>query len=108
MIGYRIKVEIYLVYYQILCHHRIKRYHFAFSVRAKEKAASMTTHIAYPDELLNDDKLTKLYDKVRITKKLDSVSTVAVVTQLVALCVYVECYSSLKTPTDSDESVRSI
>ena len=31
-------------------------------VRAKEKAASMTTHIAYPDELLDDKKLTDLYE----------------------------------------------
>lgn len=35
-------------------------------VRAKEKAASMTTHIAYPDELLDDEKLTKLYDKLEL------------------------------------------
>lgn len=33
-------------------------------IRAKEKAASMTTHIAYPDELLDDKKLTDLYENV--------------------------------------------
>lgn len=32
--------------------------------RAKDKAASMTTHIAYPDELLDDKKLTDLYENV--------------------------------------------
>lgn len=34
-------------------------------VRAKGKAAAMTTHIAYPDELLDDKKLTELYENVR-------------------------------------------
>ena len=33
-------------------------------IRAKEKAAAMTTHIAYPDELLDDKKLTELYTNV--------------------------------------------
>lgn len=33
---------------------------------AKEKAAAMTTHIAYPDELLDDNKLIDLYDNVSI------------------------------------------
>ena len=33
-------------------------------IRAKEKAAAMTTHIDYPDELLDDKKLTKLYTNV--------------------------------------------
>lgn len=38
--------------------------------RAKTKAASMTTHIAYPDELLDDKKLIDLYANViRIKKK---------------------------------------
>ena len=36
-------------------------------IRAKEKAASMTTHIAYPDELLDDKKLTDLYENVRLS-----------------------------------------
>jgi len=35
-------------------------------IRAKEKAASMATHIAYPDELLDDNKLTKLYTKLEL------------------------------------------
>lgn len=42
----------------------------------------MTTHIAYPDELLDDDKLTKLYDKVSSREKL---LAVALMVQLVAL-----------------------
>ena len=33
-------------------------------IRAKGKAAAMTTHIAYPDELLDDKKLTDLYENV--------------------------------------------
>ena len=33
-------------------------------IRAKEKAAAMTIHIAYPDELLDDKKLTELYTNV--------------------------------------------
>ena len=33
-------------------------------LRAKGKAAAMTTHIAYPDELLDDKKLTDLYENV--------------------------------------------
>lgn len=36
-------------------------------LRAKEKAAAMTTHIAYPDELLDDKKLTDLYENVSVT-----------------------------------------
>ena len=31
-------------------------------VRAKEKSAAMTNHIAYPDELLDNRKLTELYE----------------------------------------------
>jgi len=38
--------------------------------RAKEKAAAMTTHIAYPDELLDDKKLIDLYANVKKKKKL--------------------------------------
>ena len=30
--------------------------------RAKAKAAAMTTHIAYPDELLDDKKLSSFFD----------------------------------------------
>ena len=37
--------------------------------RAKEKAAAMTTHIAYPDELLDDKKLIDLYANVKKKKK---------------------------------------
>lgn len=37
-------------------------------VRAKGKSASMTTHIAYPDELLNDKKLIDLYENVTFFK----------------------------------------
>ena len=33
-------------------------------IRAKEKAAAMTTHIAYPDELLDDKKLTERHSNV--------------------------------------------
>ena len=32
--------------------------------RAKEKAASMTSHIAYPDELLDDKKLSEFFQNV--------------------------------------------
>jgi len=35
-------------------------------VRAKEKSLSMTTHIGYPDELLDDKKLTDLYDNLEM------------------------------------------
>nr|CAG4648509.1 EOG090X01U4 [Polyphemus pediculus] len=35
-------------------------------IRAKDKAASMTTHIAYPDELLDDEKLTNLYGDLQL------------------------------------------
>ena len=34
--------------------------------RAKDKAASMTPHIGYPDELLDRTKLTNLYDKLEM------------------------------------------
>ncbi len=37
-------------------------------VRAKGKSDSMTTHIAYPDELLDDKKLIDLYQNVIIIK----------------------------------------
>ena len=33
-------------------------------IHAKEKAAAMATHIAYPDELLDDKKLTERYANV--------------------------------------------
>ena len=36
-------------------------------LRAKEKATAMTTHIAYPVELLDDKKLTDLYENVNMT-----------------------------------------
>jgi len=36
-------------------------------LRAKEKATAMTTHIAYPVELLDDKKLTELYENVFMT-----------------------------------------
>ena len=35
-------------------------------LRAKGKAAAMTTHIAYPDELLDDKKLITRYENVRM------------------------------------------
>lgn len=35
---------------------------------ALEKAESMSTHIAYPDELLNDKKLEEFYEKLEITE----------------------------------------
>jgi ribulose 1,5-bisphosphate carboxylase large subunit-like protein len=33
--------------------------------RAKEKSKRIVTHIAYPSELLEDQKLVELYDGVR-------------------------------------------
>lgn len=36
---------------------------------ALEKADSMTTHIAYPDELLDDKKIEEFYKDVGIFKK---------------------------------------
>ena len=33
--------------------------------RAKDKSAAMMTHIAYPDELLDDKKLSELYNNVK-------------------------------------------
>lgn len=39
--------------------------------RAKDKAASMTTHIAYPDELLDDKKLTDLYENLTLDANAD-------------------------------------
>lgn len=33
---------------------------------AKKKVAAMTAHIAYPEELLNDQKLTDYYEKVYV------------------------------------------
>ena len=38
--------------------------------RAKAKAAAMTTHIAYPDELLDDKKLSAFYVHVNTTRLL--------------------------------------
>lgn len=35
---------------------------------ALEKVDAMTTHIAYPDELLDDNKLIEFYGNVRQTK----------------------------------------
>ena len=35
-------------------------------LRAKEKAAAMFTHIAYPDELLDDKKLTDRYENASL------------------------------------------
>ncbi|KAI5630642.1 VLP3p-1 [Venturia canescens] len=35
---------------------------------ALEKAASMSTHIAYPDELLDDDKLEKYYESLELSE----------------------------------------
>lgn len=37
----------------------------ATRVNALDKAASMTSHIAYPDELLDDKKLIEFYESVR-------------------------------------------
>ena len=34
-------------------------------LRAKEKANAMATHIAYPDELLDDKKLSDRYENVK-------------------------------------------
>lgn len=34
---------------------------------ALDKAASMTSHIAYPDELLDDKKLEQFYEKLELT-----------------------------------------
>ncbi|KAK9304003.1 hypothetical protein QLX08_004498 [Tetragonisca angustula] len=34
---------------------------------ALDKAASMTSHIAYPDELLDDEKLEQFYEKLELT-----------------------------------------
>lgn len=34
-------------------------------LRAKEKANAMATHIAYPDELLEDKKLSDRYENVK-------------------------------------------
>lgn len=34
---------------------------------ALNKAASMASHIAYPDELLNNDKLEEFYEKLELT-----------------------------------------
>lgn len=38
--------------------------------RAKGKSASMTTHIAYPDELLDDKKLIDLYQNVKFNSNI--------------------------------------
>lgn len=48
--------------------------------RAKEKAAVMTTHIAYPDELLDDKKLAELYANVKTKTSTDRfcISNVAI------------------------------
>lgn len=35
---------------------------------ALDKAASMSSHIAYPDELLDDKKLEKFYEKLELTE----------------------------------------
>ncbi|CAB3363322.1 Hypothetical predicted protein [Cloeon dipterum] len=37
---------------------------------ALEKAASMASHIAYPDELLDDNKITEFYDKLELNPDL--------------------------------------
>lgn len=36
-------------------------------MNALEKAADMTSHIAYPDELLNDKKLEEFYDGLELS-----------------------------------------
>lgn len=35
---------------------------------ALDKAASMSSHIAYPDELLDDKKLEEFYEKLELTE----------------------------------------
>ncbi|XP_059488680.1 neprilysin-2 isoform X2 [Neocloeon triangulifer] len=39
-------------------------------VNALEKAAAMATHIAYPDELLDDSKIIEFYDKLEVSPHL--------------------------------------
>lgn len=40
-----------------------------FRKNAIDKAKSMTSHIAYPDELLDDAKLNEFYDEASVKKK---------------------------------------
>jgi hypothetical protein len=54
-------------------------------VRAKGKSDSMTTHIAYPDELLDDKKLIDLHQNAKHQKHQKHPNLTSVGTQVMSM-----------------------